>query len=435
LSAGRNPRRRLAIDFDAGQDDLGLVGEGNQMIIPYSTDAPIYHFPKATVGLIALNVAVHAACEFISAEPAEPYLLILGSGLHPVQWLTHNFLHANLVHLLGNMIFLWSYGILVEGKIGWWPYLLCYLGIGTLHGAVIQVAYLGAEEPSYVLGASAAIFGLMAICMLWAPKNDFHCFYFFFFGIRVFTGTFECPIYVFAILQFVLEGGEVAFHAMFFGNPMSSALLHISGAFWGIVLGVVFLKLDWVDCEGWDVFSLKKKRDVLKVAWNERVKRLDRSRERERLPASVRNIVERSDLTPDDRAAKLYTKVQRSIAGGDLETAETASVDWLRVSPGPPTREQLLAIIKELHAQKGLAASVPAMRAFCRHYPEGADRMRLKLAAVLLRNLSRPTEARRQLTQIAVNNLEERHRAVWHQLDEESTRMIEDGVLEVEEDR
>ena len=31
------------------------------MIIPYSTDAPIYHFPKATLAVIAANVAIHVA--------------------------------------------------------------------------------------------------------------------------------------------------------------------------------------------------------------------------------------------------------------------------------------------------------------------------------------------------------------------------------------
>ena len=112
----------------------------------------------------------------------------LGAGLHPMQWLTHNFLHADILHLLGNMVFLWAYGIIVEGKIGWLLFLLTYLGIGTAHGAAIQAAYLGAAEPSYVLGASAIIFGLMAICMIWAPVNDLSCFYLFFVGFRMITG-------------------------------------------------------------------------------------------------------------------------------------------------------------------------------------------------------------------------------------------------------
>ena len=59
------------------------------------------------------------------------YSLTLGDGrLHPVQWVTHNFLHLDFFHVLGNMIFLWAFGIVVEGKLGPWKYLLTYLLIG-----------------------------------------------------------------------------------------------------------------------------------------------------------------------------------------------------------------------------------------------------------------------------------------------------------------
>ena len=232
------------------------------MIIPFATDAPIYHFPKATLGVIAANVAVHALWMATSPEAAEPYAMKLGEGLHPLQWLTHNFLHADILHLLFNMIFLWSYGIIVEGKIGWLPFLLSYLAIGTAHGAVIQAAYLHAAEPSYVVGASGIIFGLMAIGMIWAPVNEISCFYLFFAGFRVISNTIELPIYVFALLQLGLEGFSVLAHFMLRGDPMSSGLLHVSGAFWGLIVGIVLVKARWVDCEGWDVFSLMTKRSA-----------------------------------------------------------------------------------------------------------------------------------------------------------------------------
>ena len=37
---------------------------------------------------------------------------------------------------------------------------------------------------------------------------------------------------------------------------MVSEMGHLSGAFWGTVVGLVMLKAGLVDCEGWDVFSL-----------------------------------------------------------------------------------------------------------------------------------------------------------------------------------
>ena len=126
------------------------------IVIPTGTDAPIYYWPYATVGLIVLNVALMIAVppaagvvrldendEVIEdAETVsnfERYSLALGDGrLHPVQWVTHNFLHFGYLHLAGNMLFLWAFGIVVEGKLGPWKYLLAYLAIGTLHGALVQ---------------------------------------------------------------------------------------------------------------------------------------------------------------------------------------------------------------------------------------------------------------------------------------------------------
>ena len=52
---------------------------------------------------------------------------MLGDGIHPLQWLTNIFLHAGFFHLVGNMIFLWTFGFVVEGKLGWLPFTALYL--------------------------------------------------------------------------------------------------------------------------------------------------------------------------------------------------------------------------------------------------------------------------------------------------------------------
>src|ERR671939_634338 len=100
------------------------------IIFPYNTDAPIYHYPFATVGLIIANTLIFVACIFAPADvDVEMFILQFGHW-NPVQWLTSNFMHAHIVHLLGNMIFLWAFGLVIEGKLGWWRFLVVYLGIG-----------------------------------------------------------------------------------------------------------------------------------------------------------------------------------------------------------------------------------------------------------------------------------------------------------------
>lgn len=403
------------------------------LLVPYSTDAPVYHYPWATLGAIAANVGVHLAWSLLPPEAAEPFALKLGAGLHPLQWLTHNFLHADFLHLLFNMVFLWAYGIVVEGKVGWWRFLLIYGAIGVAHGAAVQAAYLGASTPGHVVGASAIVFGLMAIDMLWAPANDLSCFYMIWVGFRLFTNTVELPIYAFALLQLALEALSVGLTYLIRGDPLSSGLLHLSGAAWGLAVGLIFLRLGLVDCEGWDVFSLLKKRRELRRAWVARGTQQARNRENDRLPRSAVAAEDRPGLPAAERLARLRSKLDAALALGDEPTTHAAFARWLDAAGRPP-REDLLAIIKALQARGDGPAAVPPMRALCRLYPDRADKVRLVLAAHLLRDLERPTEARRHLRLVAEDRLaDDAQRRYLRKLLAEAERLIDEGVLEVEE--
>lgn len=404
------------------------------IIFPYSTDAPIYHFPKATLALIIANVGIHFAWPPATSAAVEPYAMILGDGLHPLQWLSHNFLHADFLHLGFNMIFLWCYGIIVEGKIGWLPFLIVYLGIGTAHGAAIQTAYLGAAEPSYVLGASAIIFGLMAIAMIWAPVNELSCLYIFILVFRIFTGQFDVRIFVFAILQLFLEGASILFKYLMHGDPMSSALLHVSGAIWGLLVGILILKAGWVDCEGWDVFSLLTKKRGLRDAWREREARLDLAKQSEKLPRTALLDNGAPGASAEERSTRLLNKTHRAIEAGDILTAQATYEKWANTLTSVPPREVLLGIISDFHGRQQWAASVPPMRALCKHYPDRSSKARLKLAGILMRELNRPTEALRHLEKLQPASLDPTLRNMHHTLLTHARKMIDEGVLEVEEE-
>ncbi len=105
------------------------------MIIPWGTDAPLYHRPFATIALIVINTLILV---LVPREEYADYVLVLGDGIHPVQWLTNNFLHSGPIHLIGNMIFLWTFGLVVEGKLGWWRFTLVYLLLGVVDSGLMQ---------------------------------------------------------------------------------------------------------------------------------------------------------------------------------------------------------------------------------------------------------------------------------------------------------
>jgi hypothetical protein len=226
----------------------------------------------------------------------------------------------------------------------------------------------------------------------------------------------------------------MAFAYLVRGDPLSSALLHISGALWGLVAGVLLVKLGWVDCEGWDVFSLITKRRALRQAWRQREARLDLARTNRKRPKVVIADDERPVPMSEDRAAKALAKLRRSIEAGDADAMQEGLDRWLAATAGRPPRDDLLGVIKAMHDRKATAASVAPMRAFCRLYPEGSSKVRLRLAHVLIRESSRPTEARRHLLLVAPEGLDAHLKGVRQSLLDEADRMIDDGVLEVEED-
>ncbi len=77
------------------------------MLIPLGTDAPLYHFPYATIGLIAVNVVCFAVTGFgMDPDAVRPWLLHHGPGVSPWEWFTSAFAHAGWTHLIGNMLFL-----------------------------------------------------------------------------------------------------------------------------------------------------------------------------------------------------------------------------------------------------------------------------------------------------------------------------------------
>jgi rhomboid family protein len=87
------------------------------------------------------------------------------------------FLHGSIVHLFGNMLFLWVFGNNVEARRGWWRYLLLYL----VGGIVATAAHVAADPSSTVpiVGASGAIAAVMGAYLVSWPKARIKTIIFF----------------------------------------------------------------------------------------------------------------------------------------------------------------------------------------------------------------------------------------------------------------
>jgi membrane associated rhomboid family serine protease len=291
------------------------------MLIPWNTDAPLYHFPIATIGLIVVNTAVFAAT--MSSEDPTPWMLAFGDGMHPAQWVTSVFMHAGFVHLLGNMIFLWGFGLVIEGKLGWWRFLIIYLGLGAFESPAAQLYMLDGE--GFALGASGAIYGLLAMALIWAPRNEMNCLVIL--GIRPFH--LDLSILTFVTLYVILE----IVTAVWGNFEMSSAMLHLAGALPGFLVAIVMLKLGLVDCENWDIFAALggHEGEEKQPKANPKAKLQEAQRQQSQRDAALVAFQSFLNQNQPADALALHDKMRQADGGWQL------------------TQTQLLALIRSLH--------------------------------------------------------------------------------------
>lgn len=362
------------------------------MLIPYNTDAPVYYWPYVTVGTIVVDVVVfvlEVTC--FTPELMEMLMLKFGDGLHPVQWLTTNFLHAGIFHLLGNMIFLWVFGLIVEGKLGPWRTALLYLGTGIFYGAVTQFI-LRNGEPGYALGASALVYALMAISLIWAPANTIDCL--LIVWLRPFF--FEMPIPGMVALFLGVDVIILVLSDM----AVSTEFLHTMGALVGFAVGIVCVKSGFVDCENWDVFSILQGRHTMN---DQERAAIDAQKPREKKKRAQREKKRQEKAAI--RQETLLEEMRLAVAQGKPLAALGISRILVRESPGwtLPESESVL-LIRSLLEQKLWDEAIPQMRHYLEHYDTKAIWVRSLLAQTLVKT-KRPHAALKVISEIDTNGV------------------------------
>lgn len=390
------------------------------MIIPWATDAPIYHRPWATMTLMAASVA---AFLLLDEDAAEPYLLVHGDGLHPLQWITSNFIHANILHLAGNLIFLWSFALVVEGKVGFFPFLAIYLGLGFVQCGLEQLVTLGFAQGGS-LGASAIVYGIMAMALVWAPKNELNCLWWF--GFR--SGLMDMSILWFAVFYIALEVVEVVFWGAATGQTPVGAVLHLSGAVLGFGLGTALLKLGWVNCENWDLYAvLGHHEGQAKESVGIKLKGPKAD------PKPRRKKAADAATSPEDRAAAATRRLKGHLESGSVVEAFAVYDKSVRTVAGwmPPDADWL-ALIQALLAAEDWRNGVTVMEDYLRRSPSPSARVRLRLAQVLVKEQQRPAHAIKVLDEIPEGVLPENLQSAARQVRRQAEQMREEGVLELE---
>ena len=131
------------------------------------------------------------------------------------------FLHADLLHLAGNMLFLFVFGNTLEKEVGAPKTLLAFFVGGTISFLLGIFFY---APPTFLVGASAAIFTLTAVVMLVKPLK--------------FSIFFLMPVGLIAIIYLVYN-----VLAVYFGAEGNIAYIsHVIGFAIGVPFGAAWSK-------------------------------------------------------------------------------------------------------------------------------------------------------------------------------------------------
>ena len=139
--------------------------------------------------------------------------------------------HGNLLHILFNMLWLWTLGRQMEERIKMWQYILITLGIGIISNTVQYL--IGGP---FFLGYSGVICGLAGF--IWmrqrlAPWEGYPLEG----GTTAFLGIFVLGMVALQIVSFILMRFEIANFPIDIANGA-----HVAGALSGIVIGSLFKK-------------------------------------------------------------------------------------------------------------------------------------------------------------------------------------------------
>lgn len=154
-------------------------------MIPFRDSVRARRYPVVTIAIIVANVAVFLY-QLTMAAPGAAQAFVYTFGMIPARltesemfaqydlpnfgltMVTSMFLHGGLLHIFGNMLYMWVFGDNVEDRMGPWRFAIFYLVCG-LGAGLVQILF-NPESTVPTIGASGAISGVLGAYLLLYPQ-------------------------------------------------------------------------------------------------------------------------------------------------------------------------------------------------------------------------------------------------------------------------
>jgi membrane associated rhomboid family serine protease len=115
---------------------------------------------------IVASIVGFSSGKLLALAVMRPYAIARGTGYFTL--LTHGFVHADVIHLLFNLITLWSFGSMLEQRIGTGAFVLLYF-CGLLISSIGTCIKHRDEQDYASLGASSAILAVLFASIIYFP--------------------------------------------------------------------------------------------------------------------------------------------------------------------------------------------------------------------------------------------------------------------------
>lgn len=200
------------------------------ILVPLEADVTMYRWPIMNFVLIGAITLLSLLAVAAPADAGIEAFVLQDWSI--VGMIGHVFLHGGLFHLLGNMLFLWAFGNAVCAKLGNFPYLMVFFALAIL-SAMVHLMFDG--RPA--IGASGAINGVVGLFLVYFPRNDIRCFWWFFFRFGTFSVSSIWMILLWLIFDLWGASGDSGSVAHF---------AHLGGFAAGVMIGFGSLVFDLV---------------------------------------------------------------------------------------------------------------------------------------------------------------------------------------------
>jgi membrane associated rhomboid family serine protease len=218
------------------------------MLIPIGTDIRIHRAPVGNWLLIGLNIAIYLLTRSAGEAEATRTQFTLNAAIPGLsQYITYQFLHADIGHLLGNMLFLWIFGHAVCARMGSVAYMLFYLAGGVFAGIVFT-----AYNANPLLGASGAIAAVTTAFLVLFPRVHITMLLWIFFYLT----TFQIPAMLVIVFKIILWDTIIApsFARGMESNVAFSA--HLGGYAFGFAVAMLMLAVRALPRNQFDMLAL-----------------------------------------------------------------------------------------------------------------------------------------------------------------------------------